>query len=58
MAFALKYYTPQQIKGFKTSLFLKYYNKQSVKNPLAYARSMRLRWKKSEVWAGKLIKEE
>ncbi len=58
MAFALKYYTSEQIKGFKTSLFLKYYNKQSVKNPLAYAKSMRLRWKKSEVWAGKLMKEE
>ncbi len=58
MAFALKYYTPQQIKGFKTSLFLKYYNKQSVKNPLGYVKSMRLRWEKSEVWAGKLIKED
>jgi len=58
MAFALKYYTKEQINGFKTSLFLKFYSKQSVKNPLAYARSMRLRWKKSEVWAGKLMKEE
>jgi len=58
MAFALKYYSPQQIGGFKTSLILKYYNKQSVKNPLSYAKSMRLRWKKSEVWAERLIREE
>jgi len=58
MAFAIKYYTSQQIKGFKTSLFLKYYNKQSVKNPFAYVKEMRLRWKKSEVWAEKLMKEE
>jgi len=58
MAFAFKYYSLQQIKGFKTSLFLKYYNKQSVKNPLAYVKSMRLRWKKSEVWAGKLMSED
>jgi len=58
MAFALKYYSPEQVKGFKTSLFLKYYNKQSIKNPLAYAKLMRFRWKKSEVWAGKLMKEE
>lgn len=57
MAFALKYYTPQQIKGFKTSLFLKYYNKQSVKNPLTYLESMRLRWEKSEKWAFKMINE-
>jgi hypothetical protein len=57
MAFAFKYYTPQQIKGFKTSLFLKYYNKQSIKNPFVYFKSMRFRWKKSELWAGKLMKE-
>jgi hypothetical protein len=55
MAFALKYYTPQQIKGFKASLFLKYYNKQSVKNPLAYAKSMKKRWKVSEEWAQRLL---
>ena len=57
MAFALKYYTPQQIKGFKTSLFLKYYKKQSLKNPLTYVKSMRLRWEKSEKWALKIINE-
>jgi hypothetical protein len=58
MAFALKYYSPQQIKGFKTSLFLKYYNKQSIKNPFAYVKEMRKRWEKSEVWAGKLMEKE
>lgn len=58
MAFALKYYTPQQIKGFKTSLFLKYYNKQSVKNPFAYFKSMRSRWEKSEDYAGDLIRSQ
>jgi len=58
MAFALKYYTPQQIRGFKTSLFLKYYNKQSVKNPFLYVSEMRKRWEKSEEWAGKLLEEE
>lgn len=58
MAFALKYYSPQEIKGFKTSLFLKYYNKQRIKNPVAYIRDMRKRWEKSEHWANKLIEEE
>jgi glycosyltransferase involved in cell wall biosynthesis len=58
MAFALKYYTPQQIRGFKTSLFLKYYKEQFLKNPVAYLKSMRIRWEKSEEWARKLIKEE
>jgi len=58
MAFALKYYTPQQIKGFKTSLFLKFYNKQGIKNPITYIREMRKRWEKSEEWAERLILEE
>jgi len=58
MAFALKYYTVAQIRGFKTSLFLKYYNKQDIKNPITYIREMRKRWEKSEVWAEKLMKEE
>jgi len=58
MAFALKYYSPPQIKGFKTSLFLKFYNTQEIKNPITYIREMRKRWEKSEEWAGKLMKEE
>ncbi len=58
IAFALKYYTPQQILGFKTSLYLKYYKKQSIRNPIAYLKSMRKRWEKSEEWAMKLMKEE
>jgi len=58
MAFALKFYSPQQIKGFKTSLILKYYNKQDIKNPITYIHEMRKRWKKSEEWARKLIEKE
>jgi len=58
MAFALKYYTPQQIKGFKTSLFLKFYNTQKIINPKTYIREMRERWKKSEDGAERLILEE
>ncbi len=56
MAFALQYYSPQQINGFKTSLFLKYYNKQDIKFPFSYIKEMRKRWKKSEAWAHKLMK--
>ena len=58
MAFALKYYTPKQIKGFKTSLFLKFYNTQRIINPITYIREMRKRWEKSEEWAERLILEE
>lgn len=56
MALALKYYSPQQIRGFKTSLFLKYYKKQSIKNPISYIHHMNDRWKKSEIWARELLK--
>ena len=34
MALALRYFTPEQLKGFKISVFLKYYRNQSIRNPL------------------------
>ncbi|MCX2837498.1 glycosyltransferase family A protein [Salinimicrobium sp. MT39] len=55
MAYVLKYYSKEQIAGFKTSLLLKYYNKQSVRNPFKYNREMRESWKKSKTWAKKLL---
>ena len=58
MAFAMKYYTLQQIRGYKTSLFIKFYSKQSIKNPLVYLKQMRKRWSKSRAWAKKLLKLE
>jgi hypothetical protein len=56
MAFAYNYYYLQQIRGFKTSLFLKYYNTQAIKNPVSYIRIMKKRWIKSEYWALKLMR--
>lgn len=55
MAYALQYYTMQQIKGFKNSLFIKYFGKQKNKNPVTYLQDMRRRWQKSEKWAKRLI---
>ena len=55
MAYAFKHYTPEQIKGYKVSLFLKFYNKQPIKNPVGYIRQMRKRWGLSEEWANKLL---
>jgi glycosyltransferase involved in cell wall biosynthesis len=57
MAYAYKYYTEQQLKGFKISLFLKYYKSQEIINPITYMHEMKKRWSKSENWALKLIKE-
>lgn len=56
MALALRHYSSQQLKGYKTSLILKYYNKQQVKNPITYIRQMNNRWEKSKIWAMELLK--
>ena len=57
MALALKYYSIQQILGFKTVLFLKFYSNQAIRNPLKYYNDMQKRWKTSERWAKILLKE-
>lgn len=55
MYLAKKYYTEKQIKGFKISLFLKFYPKQEIKNPLSYVNDMEKRWRRSEYWAELLM---
>lgn len=56
MAFAFRFYTPQQLTGYKVSLFLKYYFKQKELNPIKYIRLMKKRWTQSEKWATILLK--
>lgn len=56
MVLAKKYYSLEQLKGFKNELFLRYYTKQEVKNPLKYIKMMRQRWFKSEEWVERLMK--
>jgi len=41
-------------RGYKVSLFIKFYNKQPIKNPISYLMSMKKRWRLSEEWARKL----
>ncbi|MFV8226680.1 glycosyltransferase family 2 protein [Christiangramia aquimixticola] len=57
MAYAIKHFAPEQLRGYKVSLFLKYYNRQSIKNPVKYLRQLRKRWKLSEEWAACLLNE-
>jgi len=54
MLYAKKYYSREQFLGFKTELFLRFYPKQPIKNPLKYVKTMQKRWKASEAWAEKL----
>lgn len=57
MVMAKRYYTPRQMKGFKISLYLKYFRKQGIKNPIRYIKRMEFGWKRSENWAEELEKE-
>jgi GT2 family glycosyltransferase len=55
MVYAKKHYTAEKLKSFKTELFLRYYTKQEIKDPVKYIKSMKERWKRSEEWARALI---
>ncbi|OIQ22710.1 glycosyltransferase family 2 protein [Lacinutrix sp. MedPE-SW] len=54
MLFLLKYKTKQQLKSYKLTLFLKYYKKQTIKNPITYFKNYKKRWALSKVWAEQL----
>ncbi|WP_031427747.1 glycosyltransferase family 2 protein [Flavimarina sp. Hel_I_48] len=57
MVYQLKHATPLQRLGFKTVLFLKFYGRQSNRNPFTYFRSMQKRWEISKKWAKILIEQ-
>jgi glycosyltransferase involved in cell wall biosynthesis len=56
MLFNLLYKTREQLLGYKTILFLKYYKVQSIKNPLAYYKYFQKQWQVSLKWA-KILQE-
>ena len=58
MVYAKKYYSLEQLRGFKTELFLRYYSKQEVRNPLKYFKMMKERWSKSEECAERLMESK
>jgi hypothetical protein len=58
MVFYKKYYTLEEIRGAKISLFLKFYKQQKVKNPVKYYKIMKLKWQLSKFWAKNLLKED
>lgn len=47
--------TDEQIKGYKTILFFKFYKAQTIKNPIKYYKSFQKQWKQSLYWANELI---
>ncbi len=58
MLYNLLNITKQQLKGYKTTLFLKYYRVQKIKNPIKYYNNYIIQWDKSLYWANKLNSKE
>lgn len=54
MLFKLLNQTKEQLLGYKTTLFFKYYRKQSIKNPWKYYFHFQKQWEQSVFWAHEL----
>ncbi len=58
MVFIKKHYNEIQMNGYKYTLFLKFYRKQTIKNPFRYFKNMQKQWAQSVYWASKLLSNE
>ncbi|CAN1541946.1 Glyco_tranf_GTA_type domain containing protein [Flavobacteriaceae bacterium] len=56
LLYKLLHQTKEQVLGYKTTLFFKFYQHQSVKNPFRYFANYRKQWKQSMYWANELNK--
>lgn len=56
MVHLLKNYTRFQLKGYKTLLFIKFFKKHPILNPLKYLRVMNRAWDNSMHWAKILLR--
>ncbi|CAM4044177.1 glycosyltransferase family 2 protein [Flavobacterium antarcticum] len=56
MLYKMKHNTTQQILGYKSVLFFKYYKAQKIKNPFRYYEMFQKQWKQSVFWATELNK--
>lgn len=54
MLFRLLYHTKEQLKGYKTILFFKFYFLQQIKSPKKYLLEMNKKWNESSKWANYL----
>jgi GT2 family glycosyltransferase len=55
--YILKNNTKEQISGYKTTLFFKYYKHQNSINPISYFMYYRKQWDRSAFWANELKKK-
>lgn len=54
MLYLITHNTKQQILGYKTVLFFKYYKHQKIRNPFQYFAVFNKQWKQSIFWANQL----
>ncbi|MFA9189993.1 glycosyltransferase [Flavobacterium sp. FZUC8N2.13] len=57
MLYRLLHQTQEQRSAYKTTLFFKFYSKQTIKNPLKYLISYKKQWNQSLYWANQLKKQ-
>lgn len=57
MLYQILHNTDEQLLGYKTILFFKYYKYQKIKNPIKYFINFRKQWKSSVYWAHELNKK-
>lgn len=57
MLYQLLHQTQEQRSGYKTTLFFKFYRKQTIKNPLKYLIYFKKQWGQSVFWATQLKKQ-
>ncbi len=50
----MKNSTKEQLLGYRTVLFLKYYSQQKIKNPFKYLSVFKKQWRLSKLWANRL----
>ncbi|WP_366184773.1 glycosyltransferase [Flavobacterium ovatum] len=54
MLYQINHNSKKQVLGYKTILFLKFYFRQKVKNPILYWRNFGAQWNQSVFWANQL----
>lgn len=54
MLYNILHNTNEQVLGYKTTLFIKFYKHQKIKNPIRYYKIFKKQWTQSLFWANKL----
>ncbi len=54
MLYQILHNTPEQVRGYKTILFFKFYKHQKIRNPMRYYSNFQKQWNKSVFWANQL----